>query len=181
MDVTNLVERLKQGEEKAYKELVFSYSKKLMSVSRLYASTLQEAQDNLQDTFVVLFRKISEFKGTHEAQLYAWMKQILIYKALTKNQKKYKKLESALEEAKEYTLLDADAVSQLSHKEIIAIVYELPQGYKEVFSLYAIEGFSHKEIGVKMGIAESSSRSQYSRAKKILQEKINELSKVFLT
>lgn len=180
MNVSKLIERLRKNEEQAYKELVFSYSKRLMSIARLYASSYQEAQDNLQDTFVVIFDKVHEFKGMEEAQLFAWMKQILVYRSLTKNQKKYKKVESSLEDAYGQTSLDVGAISQLNHKEIINLVYSLPDGYKEVFSLYAIEGFSHKEIGVQMGIAESSSRSQYSRAKKILQNKINELSKVYL-
>lgn len=179
MNVELLISQLKKQEEQAYKKLVFAYSKKLMSVARLYATSMQEAQDNLQDTFVVVFDKISEFKGDHEGQLYSWMKQILIFKSLNKNQKKYKHVESSLDNAFEQSTIEADAISQLTHKEIIKIVYELPQGYKEVFALYAIEGYSHKEIGQKMGIAESSSRSQYSRAKKILQQKINELSKVY--
>lgn len=180
MDVVNLIQGLKKGEEQAFKELVFAYSKKLMSISRLYATSIPEAQDNLQDAFVVVFDKIKIFKGTTEGQLFAWMKQILIYKSLNKNQKKYKKVEASLDLAYDKASIDADAVSQLSHNEIIKLVYDLPNGFKEVFALYAMEGFSHKEIGKKMGIAESSSRSQYSRAKKILQNKINELSKVYL-
>ena len=180
MKIEKLILGLKKKEEQAFKELVFAYSKKLMSVAKLYAKSVQEAQDNLQDTFVVVFDKIKDFKGKNEGQLFAWMKQILIYKSLTKNQKKYKHVESSLENAKEHTNLDPDALSQLTHQEIISIVYQLPAGYKEVFALYAIEGYSHKEIGARMGIAESSSRSQYSRAKKILQKKINELSKVYL-
>jgi len=180
MNVENLIKRLQAKEEQAFKELVFAYSKKLMSIARLYGKSMQEAQDNLQDTFVVVFDKIKEFRGKSEGQLFAWMKQILIYKSLTKNQKKYNHVEYSLENASEKTNLDPDAISQLTHKEIISIVYTLPSGYREVFALYAIEGYSHKEIGVKMGIAESSSRSQYSRAKKILQKKIKELSKVYL-
>ncbi len=179
MNVGKLISRLQKKEEQAFKELVFAYSKKLMSVAKLYATSMQEAQDNLQDTFVVIFDKIQEFNGEYEGQLYSWMKQILIFKSLNKNQKKYKSSESSLENAYEQTTIEADAVSQLTHKEIIKIVYDLPQGYREVFALYAIEGYSHKEIGQKMGIEESSSRSQYSRAKKILQNKINELSKVY--
>lgn len=179
MSVENLIIGLKKGEEQAFKKLVFAYSKKLMSVARLYAKSMPEAQDNLQDTFLVVFDKVSEFKGNHEGQLYSWMKQILIFKSLTKNQKKYKRVESSMENIVEPTTIEADALSQLSHKEIIKIVQSLPDGYKEVFALYAIEGYSHKEIGEKMGIAESSSRSQYSRAKKILQIRINELSKVY--
>lgn len=180
MNVENLIIRLQNREEQAFKELVFAYSKKLMSVARLYCSSVQEAQDNLQDTFITIFDKVTDFRGKGEGQLYAWMKQILIYKSLTKNQKKYKQAESSLENAGEHTTFDADALSQLSHQEIIEIVQKLPAGYKEVFALYAIEGYSHKEIGEKMGIAESSSRSQYSRAKRILQTRINALSKVYL-
>ena len=146
MNVTPLILRLGKGEEKAFKELVFSYSKRLMSVARLYASSYPEAQDNLQDTFVVIFDKVKDFRGTEEAQFFAWMKQILIFKSLTKNQKKYKKMESTLDEAFSHVSIEADAVSQLNHQEITKIVFDLPQGYKEVFALYAIEGYSHLSL-----------------------------------
>ena len=179
MNVEHLIIQLQNKDEQAYKELVFTYTKRLMSVARLYDTSVQDAQDNLQETFVTVFNKIHEFKGKGEGQLYSWMKQILIYKSLNKNQRKYKQTESSLDHVEHHTVLDADALSQLSHQEIIDIVRNLPLGYREVFALYAIEGFSHKEIGERMGIAASSSRSQYSRAKKILQKRIHELSKVY--
>jgi len=171
---------LVQGDESAFKQLVLGYTQKLMTVAKIYANSIPEAQDNLQDMFIVVLDKISEFEGEEDYQLYAWMKQILIYKSLNKNQRKYKKVESSLDLVHDQTNLDADAISQLSHQEIIDLVYNLPEGYKQVFALYVLEGFSHREIGVKMGIAESSSRSQFSRAKKILQNKINAISKVYL-
>ena len=180
MKIDDLIKRLVRGEEAAFKQLVLDYTQKLMTVAKVYASSKAEAQDNLQDTYMVVFDKIADFKGSEDYQLYAWMKQILIYKSLNKNQRKYKKLESSLDLVQEQTSLDADAISQLSHQEIINLVYKLPEGYKQVFGLYVLEGFSHKEIAHKMGIAESSSRSQFSRAKKILKNKINAISKVYL-
>jgi len=181
LNIDSLIKRLVKGDESAFKQLVLDYTQRLMTVAKIYANSVQEAQDNLQDTFIVILDKISDFEGQEDYQLYAWMKKILIYKSLNKNQKKYKKVESSLELVHDYTNIEADAVSQLSHQEIINLVYDLPEGYKQVFALYVLEGFSHKEIGVKMGIAESSSRSQFSRAKKILQNRINAISKVYLS
>lgn len=180
MKIDGLVKRLAKGEEAAFKELVLRYTQKLMTVAKVYANSMPEAQDNLQDTFIVVFDKVGKFDGSEDYQLYAWIKQILIYKSLNKNQKKYKKVESSLDIVADQSSLDADAISQLSHQEIIDLVYDLPDGYKQVFALYVLEGFSHKEIAQRMGIAESSSRSQFSRAKKILQNKINAISKVYL-
>jgi len=180
LNIDGFIQRLAQGDESAFKQLVLDNTQKLMAVAKIYASSIHEAQDNLQDTFIVVLNKIGEFRGSEDYQLYAWMKQILIYKSLNKNQKVYKRLESSIDLVKEQTQLEASAISQLSHQEIVDLVYNLPEGYKQVFALYVIEGYSHKEIGLKMGIAESSSRSQFSRAKKILQNKINELSKVYL-
>lgn len=180
MNIEGLIRRLVKGDESAFKQLVLGYTQKLMTVAKIYANSTQEAEDNLQDTFIVVLDKISEFKGQEDYHLYGWMKQILIYKSLNKSQKKYKRLESSLEVLQEPTTLHADAISQLSHQEIIDLVYNLPEGYKQVFALYVLEGYSHKEIGQRMGIGESSSRSQFSRAKKILQKKINSISKVYL-
>lgn len=180
MNIDSLIKRLVRGEESAFKQLVLGYTQKLMTVAKIYANSVPEAQDNLQDTFLVVLDKIKDFDGCEDYQLFAWMKQILIYKSLNKNQKKYKRVESSLDLVYEPTTLDADAISQLSHQEIVDLVYNLPDGYKQVFALYVLEGYSHKEIGVKMGIAESSSRSQFSRAKKILQKRINVISKVYL-
>ena len=180
MNIDGFIKRLKQGEEAAYKQLVLRYTKKLMTVAKVYAQSVPEAQDNLQDAFIVVFDKIGEFRGKEDYQLYAWIKQILIYKSLNKNQKIYKKLELSLEVVHDQVSLNADAISQLTHQEIIDLIYNLPEGYKQVFALYVLEGFSHKEIAQKMGIKESSSRSQFTRAKKILQKKVNAISKVYL-
>mgnify|MGYP000267868513 CR=1 FL=1 len=178
MDVGSLVTKLKQGEESAYKELVLNYSRRLMTVAKIYSRNEEEAKDILQDAFVLVFRKIEIFKGHEEAALYGWMKRMVINLCLSRNQKKYRKMESSMEIVVHDKGIQADAINNLSHAEIMEMVFNLPEGYKQVFALYAVEGFSHKEIAQVLGIKESSSRSQYSRARKILQSEFHNLIKV---
>ncbi len=178
MNFKSLIYRLRKGEETAFKELVFSYSKRLLTVCKIYAYNQSDAQDLLQDALIVVFQKVKSFKGEEEKAFYAWMRQIIIYQAFNKNQKKYLRVEKSLEEFPNDPVIEPEGVSKLSHEEIVSLVMNLPSGYKQVFALFAIEGFSHKEIANRMNIKESSSRSQYVRARKILQQKINELSKI---
>lgn len=178
MDVENLIKKLKEGEESAYKELVFKYSRRLMTVAKIYSRNDEEAKDILQDAFILVFRKIEIFVGKEEAAFYAWMKRMVINLCLSRNQKKYRSMESSMEVLIQDKGIEADAINNLSHDEIMEMVFNLPEGYKQVFALYAIEGYSHKEIAKIIGIKESSSRSQYSRARKILQSEFHNLFKV---
>jgi len=178
MNIKTLIKNLKKGEESAFKQLVFSYSKRLLTISKIYAHGDEDAKDILQESFIIVFKKVKNFKGDEEGALLAWIRQIIIYQAMNKRQKKYMTLEKSVESYTVEPSIDSDAISRLSHDEIVDLVLQLPAGYKQVFGLYAIEGFSHKEIADRMGIKESSSRSQYVRAKKILQQKVNELSKI---
>lgn len=89
-------------------------------------------------------------------------------------------MESSLQNLKIDRGEDEKIISNMSHDEIMALVFNLPDGYRQVFSLYAIEGYSHKEIGDRLQIQESSSRSRYHRAKVMLQEEFNKVFKVMI-
>jgi len=174
MDVGNLITKLKEGEESAYKELVMKFSRRLMTVAKIYSRNEEEAKDILQDAFILVFRKIQ----IEEAAFYGWMKRMVINLCLSRNQKKYRSMESSMEVIGQDKGIQAEAINNLSHDEIMEMVFNLPDGYKQVFALYAVEGYSHKEIAKTLGIKESSSRSQYSRARKILQSEFHNRYKV---
>jgi len=174
---SNLINRLRKGEEPAFKELVLATSSRLMTVARVYADSAEDAQDVLQDAYVICFEKVATFSGEEPKAFYAWMKKITINLALYKNRKKYKKVETSLDAVGIDRAFDAQILSSLNRKELMELIFSLPDGYRQVFALFAIEGFSHKEIADRLGIKASTSRSQFLRAKKVLQEKIKQLEK----
>lgn len=180
MDIVRLIARLKKGEQLAYKELVFSFSARLLTVARIYSKNDEDAKDVIQDAFILVFQKIKNFEGTEVAAFYGWMKRIVINICLTKSQKMFRKKEHSIETMVIDRGIDSEAISVMTHKEIMELVFSLPDGYRQVFALYAIEGYSHKEIADQLSIGESSSRSRYSRAKKMLQIKFNNLFKVMI-
>lgn len=180
MDISSLISRLKAGEQSAYKELVFTYSARLLTVARIYSKNDEDAKDVIQDAFILVFQKIEKFVGSEEAAFYGWMKRIVINICLTKSQKMFRKMEHSIETMVVDKGVNSEAVSTMTHQEIMNLVFSLPDGYRQVFALYAVEGYSHKEIATRLEIRESSSRSRYSRAKKMLQVKFNNLFKVMI-
>jgi len=178
MDIGRLIKRLKKGEDQAFRELVFSYSSKLLTTARVYCYRTREAEDILQDSFIIIFQKIQSFKGDTEGALLAWMRQIVRNKAFSRNRLFQVKNESSVGEYFVEIEITPEALSNLSCNEIMDLVLELPDGYRQVFALYAIEGYSHKEIAALLDISVSGSRSQLSRAKQSLQSKFTQLSKI---
>ncbi len=178
MDISNLISELKQGKELAFKELVFGFSGRLMTIARIYSKNEEDAKDLLQDAFILVFKKVSSFEGTKEAALYGWMKKIVINLALSRNQRKFRTMEHSLDAMGIEKMIDEEIIATLSHSEIMKLIFDLPDGYRQVLALYAIEGYSHKEVASFLGIRESSSRSRYSRARKMLQAKYIDLNKI---
>ena len=178
MDISKLITRLKKHEEAAFKEMVFSFSSRLMTIARIYARTEDDAKDTLQDAFVVVYRKIQDFEGSEEAAFYGWVKRIIINISLSKNQRKYRHFESSLDAMVMDSGFDEQTISKLSHQEIMDIIFNLPEDYRQVFALHVIEGYSHKEIGEILNMTETNSRTHLYRSKKLLQEKINFSNKI---
>jgi len=172
---SSLIDKLRMGEEPAFEELVLATSSRLMTVAKVYTNSPQDAQDVLQDAYIICFEKIETFVGNEPKAFYGWMKRITINLSLAKNRKKYKKAETSLDAMVLDSPFDAEILSEMSKQEIMELVFELSPGYRQVFALFAIEGYSHKEIGEQLGITASTSRSQFIRAKRILQEKITQL------
>lgn len=155
----------------AQKYLYEKFSKKMMGVCLRYCDNTEEAEDVLQNGFVMVFQKIESYKGT--GSLEGWIRKVMVNMALT-NIRKNKKLKLNIElESVEFMLPSTDQASHnLGAKDLLKIIQTLPHGFRTVFNLYAIEGYSHKEIGDMLGISEGTSKSQYSRAKSYLQKLI---------
>ncbi len=144
-----------------------------MTVCLRYARNRADAEDILQDGFVRLFQHIDQFrfKGSFEG----WVRRIFVNASLKKYQaKKWQNEQTGIEDVKE-SGLQPDALSRMSENEILDLVSNLPEGYRIVFNMYVIEGYSHKEIGQSLGINEATSRTQLLKARKHLQARIEKM------
>jgi len=166
-----IVQGCVKKDPRAQKYLYDKFSRKMMGVCMRYSQSTEEAEDVLQNGFISIFLNIESFKGS--GSLEGWIRRIIVNTALT-NIRKNKKLQQNIElEHVEFMLPSSDQVSEASGaKDLLKLIQSLPTGFRTVFNLYAIEGYSHKEIGDLLGISEGTSKSQYSRAKTHLQKMI---------
>jgi RNA polymerase sigma factor (sigma-70 family) len=148
------------------KLLYEKYSPKMMGVSLRYCNSKMEAEDVLQDAFIKIFDKIKTFKG--EGSFEGWIRKVVVFTALKSNDKRVNKFEPGDIDNVQEPSLDSKAVSNMETAYLMNILQELPVGYRTVFNLYAVEGYSHKEIGKMLGVTDITSRTQYSRAKQYL-------------
>lgn len=152
------------------KELVLRYSGILLTVCRRYVDSQETARDVLQESFIRIFRSIEKYE--EQGKLLPWLKRIVVNVALQHINRSYFKNErSGLESMPEESSLPA-VYDHLAAEELLALIQTLPVGYRTVFNLHIIEGYSHLEIADLLGISESTSRSQLTRARKMLQKKI---------
>jgi RNA polymerase sigma factor (sigma-70 family) len=160
----------------AQKTLYNKLGPKMMGVCLRYMTNLEEAQDVLQDGFIKVFDKLGAYSGAGSFE--GWVRRIFVNTALDAIRKnKHLKYQAQIDDTA-FALKSNDFIFEtLIAEDLIKVLQELPMGYKTVFNLYAIEGYSHKEIAKKMNVTISTSKSQFSRAKAMLREKINEIDK----
>lgn len=147
-----------------------------MAVCLRYATDEMEAEDMLQEGFVRIFAYLHQFK--FEGSFEGWMRRIVVNAALKKIQKKKLVFDEITENRQEAVSINASAYSSLGEEVIMNLISKLPEGYKIVFNLNVIEGYSHEEIAEMLGVQASTSRSQLVKARKMLQQQILELQKI---
>lgn len=179
MNELQLIAGVKEGKREAQKMLYEQYARKMYSICLRYTSDPDYAQDLLQDGFVKVFTHINTFqeKGSFEG----WLKRIFINLAL-ENLRKNKSIIQASDDIQNIPdVVDSETEDgqgyQISETELLRMIQDLPRGYSTVFNLYAIEDYSHKEIAEMLDISEGTSRSQYVRARQILQDKVKQYLK----
>ncbi|MDJ0674254.1 MAG: RNA polymerase sigma factor [Calothrix sp. MO_167.B42] len=177
MDIAIVIKNLKEGDPKAFKELVYHYSGILMTVAKLYTRNKEDAEDVLQDAFISVYRKINQFQGSEEKAFVGWMKRIVTNAALSKYRKMRYEYESYSLDTITPQTEDPAVLIQYEYEELMMAIYDLPLNYKRIVGLYAIDGYSHKEIAELLNIRPGTSRSMYSRAIKKLKEKLSAKSK----
>ncbi len=174
MNEQQLIEGCRKGERRAQKELYDTYSRKMMGVCLRYVNDRETARDLLQDGFVKVFTNMDTYTGSGSFE--GWMRKIFVNCALEYLRKSDVLREATdLDSTAELAYPDSSVISEMSVAELMGLVKALPAGFRTVFNLFAIEGYSHKEISEMLRITESTSRSQYTRAKQMLQRKINAL------
>jgi RNA polymerase sigma factor (sigma-70 family) len=167
MDEHKLVRDCLKGKLQAQRELYEHFSEKMLGVCYRYTRSMRDAEDVLQEGFVKVFHHLSQFKS--EGELGAWIRRIMVNTALNflKRNRKYQD-EMFFTEEYLHPVTNEDPAVLMHAKELADLVRQLPQGYQVIFNLHAIEGYSHVEIGVMLGISDGTSRSQYARARSLL-------------
>lgn len=173
IDLNEMVRMCKKGKRDAQQRLYKQLSPKLFGVCLRYAKDRTEAEDILQEGFLKIFSKIDtyRFDGSFEG----WARRIVVNSAIERYRKM--NLMYTVSEIREYdTQFSAsDVLSEISYNELLDMIQELTPQYRTVFNLYAIEGYSHQEISKMLDISEGTSKSNLSRARCILQEKVEAL------
>jgi RNA polymerase sigma factor (sigma-70 family) len=164
----DLIEGCIRGDRKMQQELYQRFAAKMYGVCLRYAGNAAEAEDILQEGFIKVFNKLSSYRGAGSFE--GWVRRIFVNTAIEHFRRKaylqpITEYEENTLEAKYLSVLD-----NLAERDIIQLVQQLSPGYRTVFNMYVVEGYSHKQIAEALGISEGTSKSQLSRAKQILQE-----------
>ena len=165
------------GDRRSQKVLYDRLAPRMFSLCIRYVSDRELAEDVLQDGFITLFTRLDSYKG--DGSFEGWARKIFVTTALMSLRKK-----DALKMSEELEVvrgMKADTTTQMEnigYKDLMKLITQLPPGFRTVFNMYTVEGYSHKEISEMLGISETTSRTQFSRARSWLQNKIKEIENV---
>jgi RNA polymerase sigma factor (sigma-70 family) len=175
LDHNELIEACIKGDREAQRNLYDIFSKKMYMVCLRYTKSTEEAEDVLQEAFVKIFNNLKGYRG--DSRLAYWMKRIVVNTALNSRRKKLYMYPMVDIDDVNYTVETKKPIPEFSLDELLKMIHELPTGCQTVFNLFAIEGYSHTEISEMLEISIGTSKSQFARARKLLQEKIAEEEK----
>jgi RNA polymerase sigma-70 factor (ECF subfamily) len=161
-----------KGERKFQELLYHTYSSKMFSVCLRYANEYAGAEDLLQDGFIKVFKNIEKFRS--EGSFEGWIRRIFVNNSIEYFRKKANMYVVQETEALTYEYYDDNAIHKLMKDDLMKIIQSLSVGYRTIFNLYVVEGYSHKEIGEMLNITEGTSKSQLARARYLLQKKVAE-------
>lgn len=172
-NITALVQQVKERDMTAMRALYDLYAKEMLATSYRITNDLQESEDILQEAFLSSFQKINQLEENRKYP--HWLKRIVINQslALLKKRVKFKELDFAVDEAID---IDEDSwYKGISFKEIKKAIQQLPEGCRQVFSLFLLEDYKHQEIATALGISISTSKSQYRYALKLMRQKLKDI------
>ena len=176
LNLEEIIKACIKNDQVAQRTLFDRYAGKMMSVCRRYAKNQEEAEDFVQEGFIKMFKNLHQFK--FEGSFDGWVRRIFVNTAIKHyhQQNKHHQTLDLLQGMNK--TVDPNAISRLNENELMNLISELPAGYRVVFNMFVIEGYSHKEISEMLNIRESTSRSQLVKARKWLQSKIEIAEKV---
>jgi RNA polymerase sigma-70 factor (ECF subfamily) len=178
MSDQQIIEGCARHNRKAQQVLYDKYSRLLLGVCLRYASDKAEAEDILQDSFLKIYFNIEDYSGT--GSFIGWLRKVTVNTAITHYHKnlKYRYHVDIDEYVSDETGVSSFEEDYFTSDELFKVLNDLPTGYRMVFNLYAVEGYKHKEIAEMLGIDTNTSKSQYSRAKAVIREKLELLGKL---
>ncbi len=168
-----LVEGCLREDRKCQRLLWDKYSKKMMALCLRYCQNQEEAEDALMEAFVKIYDNLDKFR--FQSSLETWMRRVCVNMSINKIRAR-KNIWKEISESEYEIGYNDDGLDQMNVNELMELVGKLPDGYRMVFNLYAVEGFSHKEISDSLNIDEGTSRSQLAKARKALQGMLNKLN-----
>jgi RNA polymerase sigma factor (sigma-70 family) len=174
-DIEHLVKGCKAGQRNAHEMLYKHFAAKMLGVCMRYATNKMEAEDMLQDGFLKVFQKINDYRN--EGSFEGWIRRIMVNSAIEYYRRNHKMMHVVDIDDAAHPSVNAAAASSLEAQDLLALINSLAPGYRMVFNLYAIDGYSHKEIAEIVGISEGASKSQLSRARAILKEQVLRIEK----
>jgi RNA polymerase sigma factor (sigma-70 family) len=172
---SELIDDCIKGNEVAYECFYKKYSRKMLGICLRYSNNKSDAEDILQEGFIKVFENIKSYGKTGSFE--GWVRKIMINTAINFYKANlHFSFNEQFNDKIDIEVKNEDVIGKISTNELLAIVQELPEGFRIIFNLYAIEGYSHKEIAELLNISESTSRSQLARARVVLQNKINKIN-----
>ncbi len=173
MLLSDVIDRCRRGDARAQRQVYERYAGRLFRVAQRYLRQRADAEDALVQGFRKAFEQLPRFEFRDEARLVSWLKTIVVNECLMQLRRRGSFALVSDAEAAEISV-DEEALDRLSAEEIHDLIRQLPDGYRTVFNLYALEGYSHAEIAEQLRISEGTSKSQLSKARQLLQRKIRE-------
>lgn len=174
---SELIKGCLEGKKEVQKQLYQKHASTMLGICLRYFQTREEAEDALQEGFIRVFTNLVSFRN--EGSLEGWIKRIMVNTSLNlvRNQMKHQ-FHMDIEDAEGDLSEEEEITGNISRDEMLRLLQELPNGYRMVFNLYEIEGYSHKEIAEALSVTVSTSKTQLLKARKLLQKKLNNLNRV---
>jgi RNA polymerase sigma factor (sigma-70 family) len=175
MSDEEIIKSCLSGETRSQKLLFDKYSRKMMGICLRYAAGREEAEDMLQEGWIKIFKNLGSFRFEGSAE--GWIKRVIVNTCLDyirKTKRMFNQVEIEVAGEMLHPEIGIHSPDTLTEKDLLKMIHQLSPGYRTVFNLFAIEGYSHKEIGEMLSISESTSKSQYSRARVQLQKMFQE-------
>lgn len=175
-DEYELIRACRRNDRQAQEALYGLYSRRMFFVCLRYSRHRQEAEDLMQEGFIRVFTRLNDFRM--EGSLEGWVRRIMIRTCINHVRKKSVNHEVlGTDDLPDHSVAPM-VISELGREELLRLVQELPDGYRAVFNLYAIDGYDHREIAEMMGYGESTSRSQLAKARRMLQRRMEEMERI---